>query len=211
MELEEKTTVYETITARAAARLFLCTVEEFYTLSIDSGICIREVPERPSIKYREYCLERRKYFKNEPIEEWEPWYYIAPSKIVYRLEDVVNTYYTLYGREPKLPKQRIKRVAATGEVIDRVTATIDELIASGRLSEQWQARPSSSEWSALRKFVFDRDDHTCQYCSKQGSNLHCDHIIPISRGGSNHPDNLVTACGTCNLQKHAKTPEEWLS
>jgi len=40
--------------------------------------------------------------------------------------------------------------------------------------------------------------------------FHVDHIVPISRGGSNWPDNLQLLCRSCNCSKGAKLPEEWL-
>lgn len=36
-----------------------------------------------------------------------------------------------------------------------------------------------------------------------------DHLIPLSRGGTNWPSNLVCACHSCNSQKGAKTPDEY--
>lgn len=72
-------------------------------------------------------------------------------------------------------------------------------------------RPPPKEWSELRARAFRRDDYTCQYCGVRGVQLQCDHIIPVSRGGSNDLSNLATACRKCNLSKHDKTPEEWLS
>jgi HNH endonuclease len=67
-----------------------------------------------------------------------------------------------------------------------------------------------SRWEWLRSLVFRRDDYTCQYCGSRDLPLHCDHAIPVSRGGSDELENLVTACKPCNLSKHNKTPEEWL-
>ncbi|MBR0150159.1 MAG: HNH endonuclease [Synergistaceae bacterium] len=36
--------------------------------------------------------------------------------------------------------------------------------------------------------------------------LHCDHIIPVSAGGSDELDNLITACMFCNSQKSGFDP-----
>jgi hypothetical protein len=57
----------------------------------------------------------------------------------------------------------------------------------------------------VRFEIFKRDGFTCQYCggTPPGSTLHIDHIKPVSDGGDNNPDNLVTACVDCNLGKGA--------
>lgn len=70
-------------------------------------------------------------------------------------------------------------------------------------------RLSPTEWESLREQVFERDDHTCQYCGAKGGVLECDHVVPISKGGTNEPGNLATACSTCNRQKRAKLIAEW--
>lgn len=70
-------------------------------------------------------------------------------------------------------------------------------------------RLSGTLWKRLRAAVFARDHYTCRYCGVQVENPHCDHVIPVARGGSNHLDNLVTACPACNLSKHAMTLEAW--
>lgn len=50
----------------------------------------------------------------------------------------------------------------------------------------------------------------CYYCGvKVGDTYHVDHVVPLSRGGSNGPENLVIACPTCNMSKHNKLPHEW--
>lgn len=70
-------------------------------------------------------------------------------------------------------------------------------------------RLPANEWRIVRDRIFERDGYTCQYCGALGGHLHCDHAIPISRGGTNDLSNLVTACKRCNLSKHTRTPEEW--
>jgi len=60
-----------------------------------------------------------------------------------------------------------------------------------------------------RKEQFKRQHGKCYYCACKLSKYHVDHVIPLSRGGSNHPDNLVLACPSCNSKKHNKLPHEW--
>lgn len=67
-----------------------------------------------------------------------------------------------------------------------------------------------SRWERLRQFIFDRDGRACTYCGSADQPLHCDHVVPASRGGSSEADNLTTACKPCNLSKNDRTPEEWL-
>ena len=58
----------------------------------------------------------------------------------------------------------------------------------------------------LRFDVFRRDNFTCVYCGGQSPQvvLECDHVTPVSKGGSDTMDNLVTACSDCNRGKSAK-------
>ena len=51
--------------------------------------------------------------------------------------------------------------------------------------------------------VFKRDAFTCQYCGAHPPSaiLHVDHIHPVSKGGGNDIDNLITACQPCNSGK----------
>lgn len=51
--------------------------------------------------------------------------------------------------------------------------------------------------------VLKRDLFTCQYCYQKPPNvaLEVDHLIPVSKGGDNTIDNLITACFNCNRGK----------
>lgn len=50
----------------------------------------------------------------------------------------------------------------------------------------------------------------CFWCGAAlGRSYHVDHYIPLSKGGSNWPENLDVACGACNLAKGAKMPGEF--
>jgi len=58
--------------------------------------------------------------------------------------------------------------------------------------------------------LFLRDQGTCMYCGQQfpAHQLTRDHLLPISRGGLDSWNNVVTACHSCNHAKGALTPEE---
>lgn len=58
----------------------------------------------------------------------------------------------------------------------------------------------------LRFKVFERDGFSCQYCGKRPPEviLHIDHIIPVSKGGEDEIENLLTACADCNLGKASR-------
>ncbi len=57
--------------------------------------------------------------------------------------------------------------------------------------------------SKLRFDVFRRDKFVCQYCGACGPDveLEIDHIVPVSRGGTDDIKNLKTACFDCNRGK----------
>ncbi len=65
------------------------------------------------------------------------------------------------------------------------------------------------QWRAIRARIFERDGFACVYCGAKAERLECDHVVPLSRGGSNDDANLATACKPCNGSKWAKTPSEW--
>lgn len=60
-------------------------------------------------------------------------------------------------------------------------------------------------------------DGKCYYCKAALLNasgevlFQVDHKLPISRGGLHIPENICCACPSCNLRKHAKTEEQFLT
>lgn len=56
-----------------------------------------------------------------------------------------------------------------------------------------------------------RQKGECYYCGAdtRGS-YHIDHVVPLSRGGTNFPDNIVISCPTCNQSKGNKLLHEWV-
>lgn len=94
---------------------------------------------------------------------------------------------------------------ATG---DRSSVTVNSIIAVKGLAHgpgRVRLVPPLSNRS-----LFHRDAHLCMYCGKQFPEhlLTRDHLLPLSRGGTNSWKNVVTACRSCNHAKGARTPEE---
>ena len=56
--------------------------------------------------------------------------------------------------------------------------------------------------------VMQKSGSVCVACGRD-QDLHVDHIVALSRGGSNEIENLQMLCARCNLSKGTKTMEEW--
>jgi len=66
------------------------------------------------------------------------------------------------------------------------------------------ARPPFTRYN-----VWLRDGFKCVYCGKHGvDQLTFDHVIPRRAGGKTSWENIVAACGPCNLKKGGRTPRE---
>jgi len=96
-----------------------------------------------------------------------------------------------------------------------VVATYDKVVRSPSLEMQLpsvvclKSYVDQDRKPAFTRFnVFLRDGFACQYCGEPGTSqdLTFDHVIPRSRGGRTTWQNIVAACGPCNLKKGGRTP-----
>lgn len=66
-----------------------------------------------------------------------------------------------------------------------------------------------------RLAIYIRDNFTCMHCGmdlrtlKRGDGLRIelDHVLPVSKNGSNAANNLITSCSACNVQRGDKDLE----
>ena len=81
--------------------------------------------------------------------------------------------------------------------------------AKKKNSKPKKPQSNTQNISRRRRFeILERDKFRCTYCGRSakenGVVLHVDHIHPKSKGGSNDPENLPTACKDCNYGKATK-------
>lgn len=57
---------------------------------------------------------------------------------------------------------------------------------------------------------YKRQDGKCYWCKKKvGNSFHVDHVVPLAKGGSDGPENIVISCPRCNHRKSALHPMDW--
>ena len=90
-----------------------------------------------------------------------------------------------------------EHVLERGDEYQKLVKKIDRLrqISSNRL--QPNRKQISDDVSA---FVLQRDLNKCVLCGDD-INLQFDHILPVSKGGNNEPENLRILCQQCNQSR----------
>jgi 5-methylcytosine-specific restriction endonuclease McrA len=80
-----------------------------------------------------------------------------------------------------------------------------------RYKKKYNTNPGNRLTTAQIEYLTEVYKH-CAYCNTEltSENTHIDHIHPLSKDGSHSIDNVVLACKDCNLQKNAKTLDQWL-
>ena len=74
------------------------------------------------------------------------------------------------------------------------------------LSNDEIQRVRSGLTAIKKQEIHERFNHKCVYCGELSEEI--DHIVPISRGGTNDDNNLVAACMACNRSKSDKILSE---
>jgi 5-methylcytosine-specific restriction endonuclease McrA len=61
--------------------------------------------------------------------------------------------------------------------------------------------PPDPEWPEIRRKILERDGYRCSNCGKEEF-LDVHHIVPLSRGGTTQPSNLITLRRDCHAKIH---------
>lgn len=123
-----------------------------------------------------------------------------------------------YLEDPAYREQQraLRQKAANNELTQGGSLVLDERISDEGRVRKFLSRAakfgceglhSAADIAAIREGQGGR----CAICDIDcGADYHVDHIIPLSRGGSNWPENLQILCPGCNLSKGTKTHDEYL-
>lgn len=103
----------------------------------------------------------------------------------------------------------IKPWQHTGKITTaEVKARREQLMANRRSYEQ--SAEGSHTFEEILRMIRDQAD-LCAYCEcPLGEDWHVEHMIPLSRGGSNDWANIAISCADCNRRKGSKTVEEFM-
>lgn len=139
--------------------------------------------------YRENSKRMSEYYKE--------YYNINKNKILARKASIRSE----SGSNDNVRARLAEWAKNNGESIRSRSRKRRELIysAGGRLSK------------GLANTLFTLQRGLCPCCMKPlGDKYHLDHIMPVSRGGSNTDDNMQLLRAQCNLQKKAKHPVDFM-
>ena len=101
----------------------------------------------------------------------------------------------------KKVKQTLDSIFSVSKKLSKKASKAEKVYRKA-ISIIYEVNPSSNRYipAAVKRAVLIRDNNSCVKCGA-AENLHIDHEIALSRGGSNDIDNLQVLCKDCNLRK----------
>jgi len=87
----------------------------------------------------------------------------------------------------------------------RIWPTVEVFIVPPEIENEEIKRKNIK--ASVRYKILQKNNHKCQSCGagvEDGAKLEIDHIKPVSKGGTNEPENLQVLCKTCNIGKSDK-------
>lgn len=110
-----------------------------------------------------------------------------------------------YQRQKEIIKARVREYAKRHP--DKIR------MYSKTRTQNRRARVLAAEGSFTVKDIriaYSSQRGRCWHCFKHvDKKFHADHLVPLDKGGTNWPNNIVVSCSNCNLSKGAKYCYQW--
>jgi 5-methylcytosine-specific restriction endonuclease McrA len=169
-----------------------------------------------AINVNNRVLKKAGQMKPKPVRTKEYWQEYNRQRYQAKREDiqvVQQQYKSLYPDRVKLTKARYAQSVRGKERrnvnINRYRKTelgrIRQVTANRNRRAKIKAAPGKHTVADIQA-QHERQKGKCFYCKKKlGTGkyaYHVDHVIPLAKGGTNDPSNLVITCPACNLHKN---------
>lgn len=119
-----------------------------------------------------------------------------------------NAYNKIKSSDPVYQEKNKLRVAEWKK-LNPEKARLNKRVYQSRRRKRIASSPISYTVKDV-EIQYKAQNCRCWWCLKPlNGKYDIDHVIPLSRGGTNDPRNIVLACEFCNSSKHNKLPGEW--
>ena len=107
-------------------------------------------------------------------------------------------------------KAHPERVIAKSSAWQKAHPEYHRIIEHNRRARKREAGGKLSQGLAAKLFKLQRGKCACGCKQPLGTDYHLDHRMPLALGGSNTDDNIQLLRATCNMQKSAKHPVDFM-
>lgn len=117
-----------------------------------------------------------------------------------------------YGKNRDKILERLRRRSAADPRRQGLLAEAGYVGFLAQMRERRARRHGAGGWHTAEDVqrLYDEQGGRCFYCGKElDGEYDLDHKTPLSRGGTDWPENLCCACELCSYRKQKKTAEEF--
>jgi len=165
-------------------------------------------------KYRRERLEQ--YAQYDKARANLPHRVEARRKYQEEHEEVISEYKKRWSAENEGSVSASKRkhyelnrdviIARSKEWAEVNLEKVSQAKANNRRKRRAARHASSGSFTAEEfKALCELYGNRCLACGDTGATLEADHVVPLTRGGSDDIDNIQPLCGSCNKKKFVNT------
>ena len=136
----------------------------------------------------------------------------AATDAAWRLRNLDHARQTSREWKKRNPERHREHVRKASLKYSRLNPEKNRAHVNGYRAKKLKALTDTAGVEVLMKHYASIDKVNCVYCEADiTGRIVWDHVVPLSRGGTHTPGNLVPCCRPCNSSKSDKLIEEWSS